>query len=151
MDKLLLHGSPGLCRTVALCSAVLLPSAGMAAGPGLTTGAELVQACREEQSGAAPGSNGLCEGYLIGYVDAHPEIAFSEDLPSEYMQRVLKTRAPAHPRTNLTKRAVYCLESAATLQEISASIARMEAESASSTTPSEVIEDILEQHYRCPS
>jgi len=151
MARKLLQGIASLGCIAPLCIVAVLTNIARADEPGLTNGAELVQACRDEQSSDASGSAGLCEGYLFGYVDAHPEIAFSEDLPSEYMQRVLRTRAPAHPRADVQKRAVYCLDSVESLREISASIARMDPDSVASATPSSVIKDILDQHYRCRS
>ena len=95
--------------------------------------------------------NITCHGYLRGYIEAHPEIAFNEDMPSGFMQRVLRTRSPAHPSTDAAKLAVYCLEGDQSMVEISATIAAMEPQAVASKSPASVIDNILKHRYRCRS
>ena len=52
--------------------------------------------------------NITCHGYLRGYIEAHPEIAFNEDMPSGFMQRVLRTRSPASVIDNILKHRYRC-------------------------------------------
>ena len=129
-----------------MCSTIAPARALTAEESLLGSGADLVEACTEQVSGEA---SGFCRGYLLGYVDAHPKVVFNEELPSAYMQRALRTRAPSHPRTNLTKKAVYCLENEETLLEISATIALLDLKTAANLTPATLIEKILKQQYRC--
>jgi hypothetical protein len=112
---------------------------------GLNTGAELVTACRLDGSG----DRGLCEGFLLGYIQAHPEIGFRDQLPSEYMQRVMRTRAPDHPETAALKSLVYCLEDFDSLRQIREAIAALAPDAAGASTPAGVVEQILDRDYRC--
>lgn len=81
-----------------LCSSSAFAGAPASEAYGVGSGAYLVQVCREEQSGQNLPGPGFCQGYLHGYIEAHPEIVFSDDLPSEFMQRVLRTKSPGWSR-----------------------------------------------------
>lgn len=137
---------------MSLCSIALLGAAasGASAGTsGVSSGAELVQACRDAQQGDDADRAGLCEGYVLGYLHANPDVAFSEELPSAYMQRVMRTRAPVHPQTEALKSVTYCLQGADSVSEISAAIAGLDPESVAATSPASVVKRILDKNYRC--
>ncbi len=109
-----------------------------------------MRACRQDAATQAGSGQGLCEGYLLGYIQAHPEVGFAEDLPSAFMTRVVKTRAPSHPETNALKRLQYCLEGADSLGHIHTAIAALDPASVANDTPATVIERVLKQDFRCP-
>ncbi|MBN7797222.1 hypothetical protein [Parahaliea mediterranea] len=159
MTRLLLHASVPLCSIALACAAAMgaAPAASDVVADVATnvdSGAALVEACRDAQSGARPGGSdraGLCEGYLLGYLHANPEVAFSEELPSAYMQRVMRTRAPVHPQTDALKSVAYCLEGANSVREIRAAIAALDPASVAAVSPASVVKRILDKNYRCRS
>lgn len=147
--KTLLHASSVLCSTALITTLIWGNDAQAQAGNyALRSGDELVSACRLSKPETKEG-DGLCEGFLVGYLQAHPEVGFRDDLPSEYMQRVMRTRAPA--RTIPLTRITYCLEGKESLAHIHEAIAALEPMSVAADTPASVVEDILERDFRCPS
>lgn len=146
MARSVLSVSSCLCGLGLLSSAIASARTLAADEIMLGSGADLVDACREQVSDEA---NAFCGAYLLGYVDAHPKVVFNEELPSAYMQRALRTQAPSHPHTNVTKKAVYCLENEETLVEISDTISLIDLKTAADVAPATLIENILKQQYRC--
>jgi hypothetical protein len=148
----LLHAFSLLCITALVAAASGV--GGARAGNGdyaLNSGDELVHACRQDAAIQAGTGAGLCEGFLLGYIQAHPEVGFEEDLPSEYIQRVMRTRAPTHPETDALKRLLYCLDGVDSLANIHRAIAGLDPASVTADTPARVIEKILQRDYRCSS
>jgi len=115
----------------------------------LRSGEQLVQACGApvDEGNAGPGR--LCEGYLLGFLQGNPAVVFSEELPSAYMQRALRTRAPVHETTRPIKSAKFCLAGRDSVKALEAEIGELSAAAVDSLSPSEVILHVLERHYRC--
>lgn len=143
-----------MTKTKLLASWLLALLCGETAADTVDSGASLVHACRDAQAKARSdpyGSNqaGLCEGYVLGYLQANPEVAFNEQLPSAYMQRVMRTRAPVHPQTEPLKSVTYCLRGADSLGDIRDAIAALDPDSVAASSPASVMKRILDMNYRC--
>lgn len=145
MTKTLLHAIPALCSAALLGMGVAATGAAQdrSLSGELENGAALVSACRAADSAR------LCDGYLLGYLEAEPSVVYRDDLPSPYMQRVLRTRAPDHPQVQAVNSARYCLHSETSLAEIRERVAGFDLEAAGRVVPAEVVRQVLERDYPC--
>lgn len=149
MAKLLLHALSTLCGAAIVGFTPAPPARAQAPSEQLSDGSELVAACRSANENPASEGSRLCNGYLLGYLQANPTVAFSEELPSAYMQRVLRTRAPDHPQTKTVKTAKFCLEGENSVAEIRDHVAGFDPKVAANIAPASLVERVLEQHYHC--
>ncbi|WP_157976674.1 Rap1a/Tai family immunity protein [Parahaliea mediterranea] len=149
MMRFLVHAASFLCSTTLLV--VLAPARVNAEGspPELRTGSQLVEACRMPAGTQDTADSGLCEGFLLGYLQAHPEVGFSDQQPSEYMQRVMRTRAPAHPETAALKSQTYCLNSLESVAQIRQAIASRDPASVAYRSATSLVAEVLERDYTC--
>jgi len=130
------------------CAVAMLGAEARAQQPAIGSGADLVEACRQSSTDA-PEQAGLCEGFLLGYLEASTDVVFTEQLPSGYMQRVMRTRAPVHPETSAMKTPTYCLEGIHTIEALRAEIAAVDPSSVGEVPAASVVQDLLEAGYLC--
>jgi len=153
-------GSPKRAPSGATCLCALSLAGAMAGGAQagsvqegegarwLRNGPELVQACRDEWAGGERRRGGPCTSYLLGYVDGNAQVAFSDTMPSGYMQNALRTRAPSHPQIEALTAVEYCLDST---ENLGRAIAELDPGAVAAQTPAQIVGMVLAREHRCRS
>mgnify|MGYP000212266340 CR=1 FL=1 len=122
------------------------------------TAPELVTACKAyeeerespgESPGKSPGAT-TCRAFIQGYVSASTEIVATEDRPSEFVARAIRTRTSRFSEDAEQKRnSRYCLPESQSIDVLIARVASISQPLAKEATAESVIVQVLENHYRC--
>ncbi|GAB3283820.1 Rap1a/Tai family immunity protein [Parahaliea aestuarii] len=150
MTRILVQAASFLCSTTLLVMLAHEEANAEGSAQVLGSGSQLVEACRMPVGTNGLTLSGLCEGFLLGFLQAHPEVGFSDEQPSEYMQRVMRTRAPAHPETASLKSPSFCLSSLESVEQVRQAIAARDPASVANRSATGLVVEILERDYPCP-
>lgn len=108
------------------------------------TGRQFMEACAAYQNYGKVAGESVCRSYLQGYLSASDDVIPAEELPSPFMQRVLRTRVSG------TTQSAFCLPEGVRLDDIIGKVLLLEsAEVADDSSAGQLIERVLETHYRC--
>lgn len=103
----------------------------------------------ENETDGEPKVN-LCFSYLQGYFAGTNEIVTTEDLPSDFTLRVLRTRGQ---RLNDAQQKLldsrYCISEKESLKDFAAKVALLDTNFSQDSVASEAVKLVLEQHFIC--
>lgn len=104
-----------------------------------------------EKNGEKPSVNAaICRAYLQGFLAGTNKVVKEERLPSEYMQRALRTKAHGgRERVEALSDGPYCLPEGETLDGIIEKLAETDDSFSTESSADQVISQVLESHYRC--
>jgi len=118
-----------------------------ALGPETVSAKSLIESCKLISGKSVPQ---LCGAYIQGYLDASPNIVKEDQLPSEFVTRALKTRAPQKDVAVKTVANVkFCVPSEGFLSELVTKIAEVEYDAKQHQLASSVVYSILKADYSC--
>lgn len=112
-----------------------------------------LESCKQYQEQTKEHARGvICKAYLQGYFAGRYDIVVKEDLPSPFVQRAMRTRAPrGTPGVAALKGPRYCLSRAITFEELAMQVIGLDQTFAKDVGAEQVIEAVLERHYPCES
>lgn len=151
--------SSALLRYIAVAIGVLVIT--LPVGISFATEDELpavdyIEACKAyrqetEKSRDKKSVNGaICRAYLQGFLAGTNQVVKEENLPSEFMQRALRTKAHGgRERVEALTDGPYCLPEGETLDSIIEKLAETNDSFSEESSADRVIRQVLESHYLC--
>ena len=117
---------------------------------------EYIEACKAyrremKENGNKQSVNcAICRAYLQGFLAGTNKVVKEESLPSEFMQRALRTKAHGgRERVEALTNGPYCLPEGETLDGIIEKLAETNDSFSMESSADQVIGQVLENHYRC--
>ncbi|NVJ60976.1 MAG: hypothetical protein HWE27_11330 [Gammaproteobacteria bacterium] len=109
----------------------------------------LIESCKQVTDKNVPK---LCGAYIQGYLEASQHIIKETQLPSEFMMRALKTRAPHKDvAVETVSKAKYCVPEKGFVFEFVGKVSQVDYNPDTQTLASTVVESVLIDHYSCKS
>lgn len=140
---------------VSLLAVTFSPVAALAANDRLMA-ADYLDACKtyrleiEKNDGEQSINGAICRAYLQGFLAGTDKVVKEERLPSEYMQRALRTKAHGGiERVEALNQGPYCLPEGESLDDIIKKLAESGDSFSSESSADLVVSRVLENHYRC--
>lgn len=104
----------------------------------------------KQSRGKASVNAAICRAYLQGFLAGTNKVVKEERLPSEFMQRALRTKAHGgRERVEALTDGPYCLPEGETLDDIIEKLAETDDSFSTESSADQVISQVLESHYRC--
>lgn len=114
------------------------------------TATGLIEACKSHEVDRLGSGATTCRAYIQGYISASTEIVASEDRPSDFVARAIRTRASRlseDAEQRLSSR--YCLPQSETIDTLIGKVANASQPLAEEATAESVLLAIFDNHYRC--
>lgn len=136
--------------SVTTCVVLLTATGGVAAMEKMAANS-LLSACKVFNTEGGDRVQGAsCAAYIQGFLAGRSDVVIEVDLPSAFMQRALRTRAPGgSSRVDTIKQAAYCLPPQETLRDFAGKLVALEGTFTAEVGAEPVILQVLDRHYRC--
>lgn len=115
------------------------------------TAGEFVNSCADYWHHEDREGELLCRSYLQGYLAGSDQVIAREELPSPFMQRVLRTKAAGRSeRIDVITGSRYCLSGERPIEDLIGKIVKLdESFLRQARTAKGAVEETLERYYRC--
>lgn len=140
---------------VSVLAATFSPVAALAADDRLMA-VDYLDACKTylreiEKNGDEQSISGaICRAYLQGFLAGTDKVVKEEHLPSECMQRALRTKAHGGiERVEALTEGPYCLPKGENLDDIIKKLAETDGSFSTGSSADLVVSRVLASHYRC--
>ncbi|QKX17249.1 Rap1a/Tai family immunity protein [Microbulbifer sp. YPW1] len=133
----------------AATAAALALSQSVSALEGLTAPG-LITACKAHEENRQSPEATSCRAFIQGYLSASTDVVASEDQPSPFVARAIRTRASrlsedAEQRLNSR----YCLPGSTAIDTLAAKVAGISQPVAEEATAESLLIGVLNAHFRC--